>query len=139
MIPTITFIRNLIEPVNTFRATSVAQMFDTQWSKNDFLLRYDVGIQSTIPTSTLTVRNRTVSHDLSIQLDVPEWYALNFVSQFILNRDGEKRVITFSFNESAVQGLSKTRQFQFNHDISVAVTPMQVNGPVYVMNSTDPL
>lgn len=133
MQPTVTFTRSLIEPAHTFRATSAREMFDAKLDLSGVQFIYDVGITPTGRTPQLTVRNLTVSHDLSIKVSFPTWISADVDGEFLLNRNGERRVIQLSFRESDAKRKSQTGHFSFAQSIGLEVTPLHVMGPVYVM------
>jgi hypothetical protein len=137
--PNVVFTRKLIEPPNSFRATSVLQMFDFKLDATHLIFTYDVGIPPAFQPFPLLIRNLSVSHDLQVDLRLPKWIVPDITPQFLLARGGEKRTVTLSFNEDAAREISKTTQRQIVQNMGIVVTPLQVAGPVYVTTVPTPL
>jgi hypothetical protein len=76
------------------------------------------------------LRNKTVSNDLSVNIEVPHYITLS-QNSLILNKESIIKV-TLSLNPVEVRKNIISKNLNNNSEISFKVSPLYVNGPVYV-------
>lgn len=123
------------DPDNTFRATSVQQMFSFTPDTSARSIIYHIGVRpDTIAPVTYRVRNNTLNTTLQFTFDVPEFLFLNVPAVLEINAQQEV-VIIVSFNESDARMKSITRSRFYTDVFAWDVEPINVNGPVYIVRN----
>jgi hypothetical protein len=120
-----------IDPQNTFRASTVEEMYSVAWSNAPFEIVYEAGISPTY-AKTLALRNNTISNRLQFQLTVPNWLAISTNTFFILEPN-QTVLISIGLNEEASLNLLRSNVKHTTEDFKITVTPLAVNGPVSII------
>ncbi len=130
------FTKTIIEPPNTFRATSISEMFIYRIDNVKFI--YEVGV-APIGTSQLIIKNITAQHNLLVNLILPIWISSS-QSSFLLGKNGEIKVVDLILDEPTVREITKTNSNRhLEENIGIKITPLQVTGPVYVISNPLPI
>lgn len=127
------------DPPNTFRATSIRDMYSIVAFPNMFDITYEVGVPPTaIVPRIFTFRNNTQSNELELNLTLPPWWVCDTDMPTTILRN---TTIIFSLNfvEGPAISNSKTNVKTYPDEIIFNIAPVQVNGPVYVFNNLPPL
>lgn len=132
----VTFLSPWVDPPNTFRATSIAQMYKMTVSEAPFDFTYEVGLAPSDAPVRIVVENKTVSTDLQFTLKLPSFLSASVNRVFVLDRRATME-FTIALNEPAARNKSRTTQRAYLDNSVIEVLPLLVNGPVYVQNSVD--
>jgi len=140
-----TLIRPFVDPLNTFRAHVVTDMFkivptpEKYWNElptTGASFQYDIGIKSGIRSLIFSFQNRTVSHILRVELTLPPYIKSEKGTIFDISIDSIENVI-FHFSEEQVQFMLPGVSYD---SILFDIYPINVNGPVFVNElSIDPV
>jgi len=146
----VTLVRPYQDPIDTFRATSIAEMFMVvprprkYWNVLNTAgasFIYDMGIDPEVRSLIFTFQNRTVSHTLRVELDLPPYLRSNLGNVFDVPAIGEgevgKGIINAVFNFSEAQAATVVPGVDEDF-IIFNVQPLGVNGPVFVSTLTIP-
>lgn len=118
------------DPLHTFRAVDVSQMYELKITPELLDFNYQVGISPTFEPRVIELINKTVSHELSVRINLPDFFVSLDSLTFVLARDS-KKTVTFFFNENVVKERSKVSR-ELSSILTFDVEPLNVAGPVYV-------
>jgi hypothetical protein len=131
MDPVVKLIKPWVDPQNSFRASSVEQMFDYHISTPTLIFDYFVGVEPVVKTFVMYIRNKTLNTDLNVSVELPDYFSCdtslkvtvvkNTISLFVLR-----------LNEPWIKEYTKTSSLPIRKDIIVTASPVDVVGPVYV-------
>ena len=120
------------DPDNTFRATSVQQMFSFTPEPSPRSIVYSIGVRpDNIKSTVYRIRNNTVNASLQFTFTVPSFLFLDVPLQLLVEPQQET-LVTVSFNENDARGKSLTRTRNYAEFFNWEVKPVNVTGPVYV-------
>jgi hypothetical protein len=127
------------DPDNSYRATSVQQMFSFTPEPNSRAIIYSIGVRpDTIRPTTYRIRNNTLNTQLRFTFKVPEFLFLDVPNIMIMNPQQET-LVTVSFNENNAREKSLTRTRFYSDTFEWDVEPIEVRGPVYIARSLPPV
>lgn len=145
-------------PANTEIATSVGQMFSIATSSGaDWNFVYEVGVPTSYSSMSVALRNNCEGHDLQIIIVMPPYMQLDLSSfglqagqldtvggtpisgsltspAFMLTR-GTVTQFSVGFALPGAINLSGQRHGNISFPMIVQVTPLNVNGPVFVFTN----
>lgn len=141
--PTVTLVRGNPDPIGTFRASSVDEMFTVGTSLPAADVLYEVGLpfdpKKSFVQAVLVIRNNTVNTSLSVNIKLPEYLMTDSSTTFVIGPD-LKVGTTIKADLAAVQRLAVSLTDLFRTDtISITVSPQEVSGPVFVRRELPPL
>lgn len=135
-VPGIKLIQPFTDPTNTFRASTVNQMYFLVPSlPTSSSLEYDVGVTSSFKSTIYSIQNNAVSHSLYLEIHLPPYLVCNT----LLTSSIPPRTIanvTVNFNNSYAQIL--TTNTEYNNNFYFVVKPLNVFGPVFIDKSAVP-
>jgi hypothetical protein len=122
------------DPPNTFRAQTVKEMYSIAAKPTDFNILYEVGRAPTIAPHLFAFRNNTESNDLQLDLELPPYWTCDQELPMTILRN---TTATFNllFSEPFAKLKSATNSHVYPDEIVLTITPLLVNGPVYVYNN----
>jgi hypothetical protein len=127
------------DPDNSYRATSVQQMFSFTPDPSSRSIIYSIGVRpDAIRPTTYRIRNNTTNAQLQFTFKVPEFLFLSVPHTLLINPQDEI-LVTVSFNESYARDKSLTRVRMYTDVFEWDVIPINVRGPVYVMRNLPPV
>lgn len=136
--PSVQLVRPFIDPVNTFRARSVAEMYSYSPNARSYEWIYEVGRKPNITPLQYKFRNNTVNAILRFQFDLPDWVEMS--SSKVIDMEPQSEiVITFQFKESDAKIKSTMNSRSFVEQLKWTVVPLNVRGPIYVLRSLSQL
>lgn len=136
--PSIEFISPWSDPVQSVRASKVEEMYDFEFIPNNVNFIYDVGVMSQIEDRKIYIRNKSLSHDLSITIILPSYLKTEDFTTFIIPKE-EIRVLTINLDEIYVKEYTKVAVKPISKSIAFQVVPLNVAGPVYIRTGLSPL
>jgi hypothetical protein len=136
MEPSIQLTRPYNDPPNTFRATSVQQMYDVATS-GLVASSYDIGIAATWQC-VLSIRNKTVTNALQVSVTLPSYLTSNQSTSFVVGADSIFN-ITLLVNEPTARLLGKSRTKFYQEQLGLHIRPLGITGPVCVKTINSPL
>lgn len=132
MAVSLTLIRPEVDPVNTFRAQSVSQMYDV-YSPSSLVYENPIDEALQSKESVIYIRNKTESHDLEVTISHPD-YLLTSESKFIVSKNSTKKV-SLNLNLNMIKSHIGNKNLSIESVVSINVKPLHVLGPVYVKNN----
>lgn len=121
------------DPENTFRATSIEQMYSYTPDDASRKIVYSVGISPTnsIRTTKFKFRNNTVNTTLKFMFSVPSFLKINESSTVQL-KPNQELIIDVILDEIVIKQKSLQSTKNFLEHFKWTVSPIEVTGPVYV-------
>lgn len=119
----------LIDPLNTFRAYHVDQMWRTNPAiPNQINLTYDIGIPAANNIGIFSFQNLTLNADLRVTFSIPPFLILPNGNRFIALKSSITQ-FTIGINEEYLKTQNpKTETI----NLTISVEPFNFVGPVYV-------
>lgn len=130
MTPFVTFIKPWDDPPNTIRSVDISEMYDFVFTGPLDLL-YEVGKPINTPPIKMIIRNNTISNNLSIQITLPDYMNTKNHTNFTIPA-GQIAEISLEYRDTWLRDRAKASVSPIESSIVLAVTPLIVNGPVYV-------
>jgi hypothetical protein len=125
---TVNLTQAFVDPENTFRATSIEQMYSIAFDSTVRNFTYEVGVPF-FTTVNVKFRNNTTSHSLRVKFDVPSF--INPIDSVLL-AVGSETIVVISLHEENAQQKSQEAAKQIDSFVRWSVSPEQVFGPVFV-------
>ena len=117
-------------PENTFRATKVSQMWNcTPAIGGSLNVNYNIGIPYGKNIVVYLIKNLTVSNDLQISVELPE-FLITPIFNFVLAPQATTK-IPIEVREKWVKKLTPRH---LSGTVKLSVTPLNVVGPVFIKN-----
>lgn len=132
--PTEVYLQPFQDVANTFRATSIVQMYDYKMSSINTNIVFDVGTQTNSHAIVFTFRNKTYATKLQFVVDVPPTLSLDVPSVFVIN-PAEIVTMTVTTNQSGLVQQSITAVHELVANLSWTVNPVNFIGPVNVVQN----
>ena|SRR5665213_2397653 len=133
--PILTLLNPWEDPPNTFRARTIHDMYSIAADPDTFDITYRVGIAPTdIVPRLFAYRNNTQSNELELTVLLPSFWACDTQMPITVLRN-TTIFFTLNFVESYAKTSSQTNVTVYPAEIMFRTIPVQVNGPVYVLNN----
>jgi hypothetical protein len=131
------------QPANTSRASTVQQMYTVAFSSPGIRFDYEVGKVLPNVQLRMVIRNNSPSHDMLVKIDIPPYLLVAGIQPTtqvatVLAKN-ETRVINFGLNEAYMKAQTTLRHVDSQDAVQLAISPINVNGPVFVYTTLPPL
>lgn len=130
MPPTTTLITPWIDPANTFRAITSDQVFDVFISSPTLSFQHNVGEDISIIPFKIYLRNKSLSSDLSVTVQIPEFLTVN-VNTFQVPRNSISQTDIVAKADFIIDR-SRVLITPISSEIKITARPINFSGPVFV-------
>ena len=127
-------INQIVDPLNSIRASTIEQCYFISPSPLTFICQYHVGIKpSNKYNRNFRIQNKTLSHDIKIDIVCPSFLSSTLGLQFIIPKT-QTVSTTIYINEEVCKDLIFQNKTTLSEPLTFRVSILNVNSPVYIYN-----